>query len=109
MKKKCEHCSELFESNRNKRFCSRNCKNYACKRRRVDTHKNGPYYVYYIPEHHYIGITNNVNERMTKHRSEGKVTDGYETLCSFERKVDAAWLEIMFQQRGYLGFRGYRA
>ena len=41
-KKKCEYCGEEFEAKGKKRFCNRNCKNYACKRRRVEAHKNGP-------------------------------------------------------------------
>lgn len=61
--------------------------------------------VYYLPEEHYIGITElNISERMSKHRYSGKITEGYEVIATFERHVDAAWLEIMFHQRGYNGY-----
>ena len=60
--------------------------------------------VYYLPEEHYVGMTNNVRERMTRHRNLGKITEGYEILAVFERRVDAAWFEVQLHQRDYYGF-----
>ena len=61
--------------------------------------------VYYLPEHHYIGVSSMIEQRLYEHKSSGKITEGYEILCYFEREVDAAWMEIQFHQRGYNGFR----
>ena len=62
-------------------------------------------YLYYIPEHHYVGITNNVTKRMIAHRADNKITEGYEVLAKFERRVDAHYVETLFHMRGYQGFR----
>lgn len=61
-------------------------------------------YLYYIPEHHYIGITNDITKRMIHHRMD-KVVDGFEILGRFERRVDAHYMETLFHMRGYQGFR----
>ena len=63
--------------------------------------------VYYLPEEHYIGITRHIYDRMYCHRKNGKITEGYEILAYFERRVDAHYLETMFHMRGYNGFRRY--
>lgn len=60
--------------------------------------------VYYLPEEHYVGITDDVQERMITHRKRGKITDGYEILAYYERRVDAHLLETMFHIRDYNGF-----
>ncbi len=64
------------------------------------------YHVYYLPEEHYVGITNDVAARCSAHRRRyGRITEGFEVLASFERRVDAAWFEVMLHQRGYHGFK----
>lgn len=63
--------------------------------------------LYYLPEEHYVGITSNVKYRMQSHRRDGKITERYEIIGKFERRVDAHWLETKFHQRGYNGFRKY--
>ena len=61
--------------------------------------------LYYLPEEHYIGITNHINTRMSDHRKVGKITEGYEVIAKFERAVDAHHLETLFHMRNYNGFR----
>lgn len=61
--------------------------------------------VYYLPEEHYIGITHYLPTRLAMHRKAGKITEGAIIVASFERHVDAAWLEVMFHQRGYNGYK----
>ena len=70
--------------------------------------QDGYTYVYYIPEHHYVGITVDPYRRMARHRSEGKVTEGYEILARFEREVDAHWFENKLHMRGYQGSKYMR-
>ncbi len=62
------------------------------------------HHVYYLPEEHYIGMTNNIKRRMRMHTVKGKFTEGFEIIASFERSVDAHYLETMFQMRGYNGY-----
>ena len=73
------------------------------QRRWRRSQKDGLHYVYYLPEEHYVGITNYVANRISQHRRGGKLTDNHEVLASFEREVDAKWFEIQLHQRGYLG------
>ena len=68
---------------------------------------DGYYYVYYLPEEHYVGLTNNIRRRMMDHRrlrNGQKFTNDYEILGKFESNIDAHWFEIQFHQRGYNGF-----
>ena len=67
------------------------------------------FHVYYLPEEHYIGVTNDLPSRMSRHRRKyNRHTDNMELLASFERRVDAAWFEVMLHQRGYNGFNNYQ-
>ena len=68
------------------------------------TKKTSCFSVYYLPEEHYVGITNSLYLRMKDHNDHGKITEGYVEIARFERKVDAAWFEILFHKRGYNGF-----
>ena len=61
------------------------------------------YYVYYLPEHHYIGVTNNPSHRMKNHRINGKLTEGFELLLAFKNPRLAAWYEATFRLMGYEG------
>ena len=60
--------------------------------------------VYYLPEEHYIGITDMVMQRMQHHRAAGKITEGLEIIAWFDRRVDAHYVETLFHMRGYNGF-----
>ncbi len=61
--------------------------------------------VYYYPEMHYIGVTQNINRRIPEHKSHDNFVGPCEILCYFEREVDAAMMEILFHMRGYNGYR----
>ena len=63
------------------------------------------YAVYYLPEEHYVGFTNNIRTRMVDHRKKNRSTIGYEILCICESPIDAHLYETMFHQRGYNGFQ----
>jgi len=68
-------------------------------------YKNGYYTVYYLPEHHYVGMTNALKNRLQEHRSKnGRITVGYEVIATFERAVDAHWFETTLHAMGYHGF-----
>jgi hypothetical protein len=79
-----------------------------CKECRKAAGSNPPdkyWSLYYLPEEHYIGITKRLKQRMRQHATRSnKITDGYEVLCTFERAIDARWVEAMFHMRGYAGY-----
>jgi len=68
-------------------------------------YRDGHYTVYYLPEHHYVGMTNALKNRLQEHRSKNnRITDGYEIIGTYERAVDAHLLETKLHAMGYFGF-----
>jgi len=61
------------------------------------------YYVYYLPEEHYVGFTYNITERMYEHRNRGKITEGYEIYGGYKHPAAALMLEAYFHLHGYEG------
>ena len=67
--------------------------------------KDGHYTVYYLPEHHYVGMTNALRNRLQEHRSRNnRLTEGYEIIGIYERAVDAHLTETRLHAMGYNGF-----
>tara|TARA_R110002167_G_scaffold117955_3_gene294209 strand:+ start:3347 stop:3694 length:348 start_codon:yes stop_codon:yes gene_type:complete len=67
--------------------------------------KDGHYSVYYLPEHHYVGMTNSVRLRMIEHRSKNnRLTDNYEVIAVFKEAVEAHLFETRLHALGYNGF-----
>ena len=65
--------------------------------------KESVYTVYYLPEEHYIGITNQLKIRMQNQRLNGKITDGYEVVMKVETKREALDIESKLHKLGYNG------
>jgi len=83
----CKSCKSVIDSKRN--------------RRKSDGH----YSVYYLPEHHYVGMTNCVHIRMQEHRLKSKrLTEGYEIIGVYKNAVDAHLTETFLHSMGYKGF-----
>ncbi len=80
------------------------CRNNDLSEKRRETKEKLGCAVYYLPEEHYVGITNDIKDRIQQHRKRGKITEGYEVLCYCERRVDAHLIETMFHIRNYNGF-----
>ena len=75
---------------------------YTRKRERIN---DGHYSVYYLPEHHYVGMTNCVYIRMQEHRLKNKrFTEGYEIIGVYKNAVDAHLTETFLHSMGYKGF-----
>ena len=64
--------------------------------------------VYYLPEHHYVGVTNCLYSRLNNHRSYHKrITKGYEVLYTAKDAVEARAVErYMHYEMGYNGRHG---
>ncbi|MFY8248233.1 MAG: hypothetical protein ACOVJ5_00850 [Gloeomargaritales cyanobacterium] len=65
---------------------------------------DGYFYVYYLPEEHYVGMTNHVHRRIKYHDYCGKIVDNYEILARFKRQVDAHLFETKLHALDYNGF-----
>lgn len=66
--------------------------------------KDGVYYVYYLPEHHYCGVTGCLVRRMIDHRKHGRNTENWRVLYASKSKKDAAIHEALFHS--WLGMEG---
>lgn len=65
-----------------------------------------PYYtVYYLPEHHYIGMTNSFKRRMQEHKTKGKIVEGCEIVGRYKTAIQAHLYETMLHAMGYEGFK----
>ncbi len=82
------------------------CKECGRKARRDwrESKKDGYWYVYLLPEHNYVGITECVHERMNAHKNTGKNVEGYKILGSFKTGPEAALMEAKYHCDGYNGF-----
>lgn len=65
---------------------------------------DGYFYVYYLPEEHYVGMTNNLYHRMRTHRLQGRHVKDVEILARFIRQVDAHLFETKLHSMDYNGF-----
>ena len=108
--KKCRICNQhktLNDFHRRGKGHRTECK--VCKSKYFKTKRtpDGHYTLYYIPEHHYVGMTNSIRDRMNEHRSvKGgrKITVGYEVIGTFEKAVDCHLMETKLHAMGYHGF-----
>ena len=70
-----------------------------------ERYRDGHYTVYYLPEHHYVGMTNALKNRLQEHRSKNnRLTDGVEIIGIYEKAVEAHITETMLHAMGYNGF-----
>ena len=109
--KQCTCCKEIKNiaefHKLSKGYYKSNCKKCRSNeaKERIASKKNGTHYLYYIPEEHYVGITNQVLTRMSKHRFYNKITDGFEIICEFKSQKQAHLYETLLHCMGYNGFR----
>ena len=102
---KCKDCTNKYNAAyRNNPENKKKASEYKRDRYVSSLNENKMVAVYYLPEEHYIGITNSLKQRMRDHSKRGKIVDGYEVIAYFERGVDAHLLETMFHIRGYRGY-----
>lgn len=62
------------------------------------------YMVYYLPEEHYVGITNQPKQRMSDHASHhGRNIEGWKVLYCCKDKYEARIIENRFHDIGFNG------
>ena len=94
--------TEFHFNNKKHKSYKTYCKDCGRKARREYRKKlkDGKWYVYLLPEEHYVGITNCIKERMRSHK---KITDGYEIIGSYETPAHALMVEAYYHTKGYYG------
>ena len=93
-------CGLRMRDNYNKRYYQKNkhkWKKYNNKR--ILDH----YIVYYLPEHHYCGVTNSPIRRFSQHRADGNTTDNFRVLACADTLLEARAIEMEFHLMGMNG------
>ena len=86
--------------------------NSWCKKCNYDSRKawrdrqrdDKTYYVYYLPEEHYAGITFMLSDRMVTHRQHGMNTEGCKILAEYKDKAEARHHENLLHS--WMGMNG---
>ena len=68
-----------------------------------DSKKDGLFAVYYLPEEHYVGMTECIDSMMRVHKNRGKHTLDVELVAKFETKREALACESYMHSIGYNG------
>ena len=103
LKGSCKVCHKSYVKNRYEADPSQ-FKSYQKKRRADIFNSQGGYVVYYLPEHNYVGMTNNLVRRIADHSKSGKITEGYEIVGTYKTSVEAHLMETQLHFAGYEGF-----
>tara|TARA_R110002072_G_scaffold299425_1_gene475045 strand:- start:38 stop:376 length:339 start_codon:yes stop_codon:yes gene_type:complete len=106
--KECLNCKEKlseskfrYQTKNDKKYLRSNCR--KCEKK-IYYKEDGLYRVYYLPEHHYIGMTKNIKRRLRQHRESGKLTNDHEIVGIFKTAVRAHFIETLYHVKGYEGF-----
>lgn len=129
MEKLCSNCNlnkslnEFYKHKKNKDNLSYHCKDCISLKRKEyrennrvklsKYHKNyrkeneviNGYALYYLPEEHYVGFTNNVKSRLRSHKQKGRIIDGFEIIGVYSCPIYTHLLETRLHLIGYNGFQ----
>lgn len=110
--KKCTVCKEIKPLSefhkcikQNATYLRAYCKECGRKQRRNwrNEKKDGLWYVYYLPEEHYIGITSLIDDRLKTHSRQGRIIDGYEIVAKYNHPALALMAEALLHYCDYEG------
>lgn len=91
-----------------KEYLEKEAKETTRKRRLENKIKRGvakQYYVYYLPEENYVGMTNDFESRVKSHKNNNKRNvDGARILRVFDNPFDAHIYETQWHSMGARGF-----
>ena len=127
-KKECSICKEIkclsmyYKHHRNKDGKTYACKVCILKQRKVQYKSNkvkidkyrdsyrlkekiNGFALYYLPEEHYVGFTNNIKSRLRTHKAKGRFTKNYEIIGVYSCPIYTHLLETRLHLMGYNGFQ----
>ena len=80
-------------------------KGYAAdyQRERVAKRKDGLHYVYLLKDEHYIGVTDDLYMRFSRHETDGRNTDNYRIMFSSPDRKEAERIETQYHGMGFHG------
>jgi len=73
--------------------------------KKIYKEETGGYAVYYLPEEHYAGFSNNLRQRMLDHKKNGRIVEGYEVVGIYKCPIEAHLTETFLHKMGYEGFQ----
>jgi arginyl-tRNA--protein-N-Asp/Glu arginylyltransferase len=100
---RCEIANRHYSNNK-EYHKEKNRKNYL-KNIKDKWYGNKTYYVYYLPQHHYIGMTKNLKARLSLHYNSNKIVDDFEIVGEYDTAIEAHLVETQLHYMGYEGFR----
>ena len=80
-----------------------NIKNKERNKDRVAKRKDGFYYVYLLKDHHYIGITDDLYMRFSRHKTEGRNSENYRIMYATPDRKEALKIEKQYHGMGFFG------
>ena len=94
---------EAISANKKRYYEANKEKIKAYRKEYYESLINDFYTMYYIPQHHYIGITNQPITRLRNHSTEGRITTDWEVVSTFKTKREALDAEKYMHSIGYCG------
>ena len=95
------HSASPSEIERRKNYS----KNYYLEVIKDKWYGSKTYYVYYLPQHHYIGMTKHLKQRMHLHYHSDRFVNDFEIVGEYKTAVEAHLVETQLHYMGYEGFR----
>jgi hypothetical protein len=100
----CINCNNIYTKINGKIWYSNNKEEVLIKHKEYKKSKSNINYVYLLPDHNYVGTTNNIVNRMHHHRTiSSRNTKEYRILYSSENRIDALEFEELLHDIGYEG------
>jgi len=80
-------------------------KEYAAdyQREMIAKRKDGLNYVYLLKDHHYIGITDDLYMRFSRHKTEGRNSENYRIMYATPDRNKALEIEKQYHGMGFFG------
>lgn len=106
---RCKHCHNEMSKLRNpeiyKAYYAKNKEKFKTNAKNFQKQfEDGFHTVYYIPEHHYVGVTKNLYNRLSTHKSRSnRIIDNVEIIYKTPCRKKAELVESKLHSMGYQG------
>lgn len=117
MEKVCNRCSiskpltEFYSNKKTLYGVTTNCKECikSSQQKRLESKRDGYHRVYLLTERNYAGTTQDLYQRMNRHKKDGNITDtnNFRVLYKTKDRDEALELESLLHDMGYKGRHRY--